>query len=149
MTGVQTCALPICEPVLVTGKLRIREYVKDEQRRFSAEIEAATVGHDLTRGVAHFQRVQRAGIATSDDRQEAEAVSDIWLRETYESASPGETDRADDDAGPDVEGTEGGDLAFSEVPESRYAGPVLDRSTEDGDQEGDGEGGSHTGRAAA
>lgn len=67
------------DPVVVTGRLRIREYVKDEQIRFSAVIDATTLGHDLTRGSALFRRVQRGGIATTEDRREAEDLNDLWL----------------------------------------------------------------------
>lgn len=65
------------EPVVVTGRLRIREYVKDGRLRFSAEIEATTVGHDLSRGSASFRRIQR-GLMTEQDRQEARELTDQW-----------------------------------------------------------------------
>ncbi|MEE4542061.1 single-stranded DNA-binding protein [Streptomyces sp. V4-01] len=44
------------QPLLVQGRLRIREDEKDGRRYHSAEIEAVAVGHDLTRGVARFTR---------------------------------------------------------------------------------------------
>ncbi|MCW2902185.1 MAG: single-strand binding protein [Streptosporangiaceae bacterium] len=66
------------DPVLVTGRLRIREYAKDGQVRFSAEVEASTLGHDLTRGSAEFRRVQRGGGMTPEDRREAEEHNDRW-----------------------------------------------------------------------
>ncbi|HEX2316498.1 MAG TPA: single-stranded DNA-binding protein [Thermomonospora sp.] len=65
------------EPVVVTGRLRLREYVKDGRLRFSAEVEATTVGHDLSRGSAQFRRVQR-GTMTEEDRQEARELTDQW-----------------------------------------------------------------------
>lgn len=65
------------EPVMVTGRLSIREYVKDGRLRFSAEIEATTVGHDLSRGSAQFRRVQR-GTMTEEDRLEAREFTDQW-----------------------------------------------------------------------
>ncbi|TNY36794.1 single-stranded DNA-binding protein [Thermomonospora catenispora] len=65
------------EPVIVTGRLRIREYVKDGRLRFSAEIEATTVGHDLSRGSARFRRIQR-GVMTEEDRLEARDLTDQW-----------------------------------------------------------------------
>ncbi|WP_242905373.1 single-stranded DNA-binding protein [Actinomadura terrae] len=65
-------------PVLVTGRLRIRQYERDGQWRFSAEIEATTVGHDLSRGTADFRPVQRGGALTEGDRQEAREVADQW-----------------------------------------------------------------------
>ncbi|WP_329132128.1 single-stranded DNA-binding protein [Streptomyces sp. NBC_01476] len=44
------------EPLVVQGRLRIREEEKEERRYFTAEIEAVAVGHDLSRGVARFTR---------------------------------------------------------------------------------------------
>ncbi|GLY79519.1 hypothetical protein Airi01_077860 [Actinoallomurus iriomotensis] len=75
--NLQSCELQRGDPIIVTGKLRIREYVKDGQKRFSAQIEATTVGHDLSRGVARFQRAQRS--AFPEDRREADDMADRWL----------------------------------------------------------------------
>ncbi|WP_067817941.1 single-stranded DNA-binding protein [Actinomadura kijaniata] len=47
-------------PVVVTGRLRIRQYERDGQWRFSAEVEALTVGHDLSRGAATFHPPHQA-----------------------------------------------------------------------------------------
>ena len=59
--NVTTC-LRKGEPVLVFGRLRIRRYQDGEGRsRIAVEIEASSVGHDLTRGVAHFSRARFAG----------------------------------------------------------------------------------------
>lgn len=44
------------QPLLVHGRLRIRDDEKDGRRYLSAEIEAVSVGHDLNRGVARFSR---------------------------------------------------------------------------------------------
>jgi single-strand DNA-binding protein len=47
------------EPVLVTGRLQIRRFEDLEGApRTAAEIEATSVGHDLTRGVAKFSRTR-------------------------------------------------------------------------------------------
>ena len=47
------------EPVLVTGRLQIRRFEDTEGAlRTAAEIEATSVGHDLTRGVAKFSRTK-------------------------------------------------------------------------------------------
>jgi single-strand DNA-binding protein len=78
--NLQGCELQRGDPVIVTGKLRIREFVKDGQRRFSAQIEATTVGHDLSRGVARFQRSQRSA-GLPEDRRQADDVADRWLEE--------------------------------------------------------------------
>ena len=47
------------DPVMVRGRLSIRNYDdKNGVRRISVEVEATSVGHDLSRGVAIFQRTR-------------------------------------------------------------------------------------------
>ena len=42
---------------MVTGRLSLREYEnKDGQKRFSLELEAVALGHDLARGTSEFNR---------------------------------------------------------------------------------------------
>lgn len=54
------------DPVLVRGKLEVRNFVgKDGQSRTAVEVEATTLGPDLTRGVAHFLRVAQAAGKTA------------------------------------------------------------------------------------
>lgn len=48
------------DPVVVVGKLRVREWTKDEKSGTSVEIEAASIGHDLSRGSSAFTRVSRS-----------------------------------------------------------------------------------------
>jgi single-strand DNA-binding protein len=58
--NVTTC-LRKGEPVLVMGRLRIRSYNDAEGKpRTAVEVEASSVGHDLTRGTAHFSRAYRS-----------------------------------------------------------------------------------------
>jgi single-strand DNA-binding protein len=46
------------DPVLVRGKLEVRQFVgRDGQPKTSVDVEAMTLGHDLSRGVAKFQRL--------------------------------------------------------------------------------------------
>ncbi|MFB9837204.1 single-stranded DNA-binding protein [Actinoallomurus acaciae] len=105
--NLQSCELQRGDPVIVTGKLRIREYVRDGQKRFSAQIEATTVGHDLSRGVARFQRAQRS--AFPEDRRQADDVADRWLEadldEDAEELTPQTTDKPDDIDDTDEDGT--------------------------------------------
>jgi single-strand DNA-binding protein len=51
------------QPLVVHGRLRIREEEKEGRRYLSAEIEALAVGHDLARGVARFSRASSASVA--------------------------------------------------------------------------------------
>ena len=58
--NVTTC-LRKGEPVLVMGRLQIRNYTDGEGKsRVAVEIDATSVGHDLNRGMAHFFRASRA-----------------------------------------------------------------------------------------
>jgi single-strand DNA-binding protein len=64
------------EPVLVRGRLRVREYEgKDGTRGTETEIDASSVGHDLNRGVAHFSRTRRAPGETAVESAEALATA--------------------------------------------------------------------------
>jgi single-strand DNA-binding protein len=47
------------DPVVVTGRLHSKKYVKDEVSRMSYEIDADTVGHDLSRGISKFEKRSR------------------------------------------------------------------------------------------
>ena len=56
------------DPVIVKGRLSIRTY-EDKQgvQRIAVEVEANSVGHDLSRGVAQFQRVRpQTGLTASE-----------------------------------------------------------------------------------
>ncbi|MFB8104409.1 single-stranded DNA-binding protein [Streptomyces sp. NPDC056007] len=49
----------IGEPLLVHGRLKVREEEKEGGRRTFVDVEAVAVGHDLSRGTAAFRRVVR------------------------------------------------------------------------------------------
>ncbi|MDQ6911134.1 MAG: single-stranded DNA-binding protein [Actinomycetota bacterium] len=53
------------QPVVVTGRLVSREFVKDEQRKVRFEIIADAVGHNLARGTSTFEKAQRVGITSA------------------------------------------------------------------------------------
>ncbi|MFB7614859.1 single-stranded DNA-binding protein [Kitasatospora sp. NPDC056181] len=42
------------DPVVVSGRLRVREWTDGEARRSRVEIEARSIGHDLSRGTTAF-----------------------------------------------------------------------------------------------
>ncbi|WP_073814987.1 single-stranded DNA-binding protein [Kitasatospora sp. CB01950] len=44
------------DPLVVSGRLRVREWGEESSRRTEVEIDARAVGHDLTRGTALFKR---------------------------------------------------------------------------------------------
>lgn len=48
------------DPLIVTGRLSVRQWEKDGRRGKEVELEAFSVGHDLSRGTSAFQRRQRS-----------------------------------------------------------------------------------------
>jgi single-strand DNA-binding protein len=64
------------EPVLVRGRLRVREYQdKEGSPRSVTEVEASSIGHDLSRGVAHFSRTRRAPGETAGNAEAPAAAA--------------------------------------------------------------------------
>ncbi|MEU4350919.1 single-stranded DNA-binding protein [Streptomyces sp. NPDC023838] len=59
-------SVAVGEPLVVHGRLRVRDEDQDGQRRFSADVEAIAVGHDLTRGTSAFRRVMKANPSLTD-----------------------------------------------------------------------------------
>ncbi|GGV30570.1 hypothetical protein GCM10010182_62380 [Actinomadura cremea] len=55
-------------PVVVSGRLRVRQYERDGQWRTAVDIEAATLGHDLNRGTAEFTPTRRATLTEQEPR---------------------------------------------------------------------------------
>jgi len=52
------------DPIIVTGRLRVRQWTADGGRSGTAvEVEAVAAGHDLTRGVSTFTRTAARAIA--------------------------------------------------------------------------------------
>jgi single-strand DNA-binding protein len=94
------------EPVLVRGRLRVREYQDTEGRpRSVTEVDASSIGHDLSRGVAHFSRTRRAPGETAAENAQAGPPSQDGEEPAHASGGdePGPTDgpaaRTDSPAG--------------------------------------------------
>ncbi|GLW24080.1 hypothetical protein Mame01_41230 [Microbispora amethystogenes] len=91
-------------PVVVYGKLRIKQFEREGEQRFWAEIEASSVGHDLKWGITTYEkpiRAYSAGAVSDDDRQAMEDATREWelTGRTAAGARPadgGETDEAFD-----------------------------------------------------
>ncbi|MCX5343529.1 single-stranded DNA-binding protein [Streptomyces atratus] len=52
-------SVSVGEPLVVHGRLKVREEEREGRHRTFVDIEAVAVGHDLTRGTAAFRRVMR------------------------------------------------------------------------------------------
>ncbi|MFB7611093.1 single-stranded DNA-binding protein [Streptomyces gardneri] len=53
-------SVSVGEPLVVHGRLKVREDERDGQRKTFVDVDALAVGHDLTRGTAAFRRVAKA-----------------------------------------------------------------------------------------
>ncbi len=86
------------DPVVVSGTLRIRDYdAKDGSRRTNVDITAATIGHDLTRGVTAFRRLRPPAERESDQlagRHAGQAEGDPGDSER-DDVDPADLDLAD------------------------------------------------------
>ena len=67
------------ERVLVTGKLRVRDWDNGERAGTSVEVEAEALGHDLTWGTAVFTRtvLVREPDPADDSETESESEEDL------------------------------------------------------------------------
>ncbi|GAA2269027.1 hypothetical protein GCM10010149_07460 [Nonomuraea roseoviolacea subsp. roseoviolacea] len=68
-------------PVVVSGKLRIREFGPEGDRRFMPEIEASAVGHDLRWGAGTFVKPERTGgpaTVSKEMRDRLDAETEDW-----------------------------------------------------------------------
>ncbi|MFI6539485.1 single-stranded DNA-binding protein [Nonomuraea sp. NPDC050547] len=63
-------SIRVGHPVVVSGKLRIREFGAEDDRRFMAEVEASSVGHDLRWGTGVFSKPERGASIVSRERRD-------------------------------------------------------------------------------
>ncbi|MER5735106.1 MULTISPECIES: single-stranded DNA-binding protein [unclassified Streptomyces] len=52
-------SVSVGEPLVVHGRLKVREDERDGQRKTFVDVDALAVGHDLTRGTSAFRRSPR------------------------------------------------------------------------------------------
>lgn len=90
-----TGSVSVGEPLVVHGRLKVREEEREGQRRTFVDIEATAVGHDLTRGTSAFRRVVRADPGlVSRTGGAAAAEPDRWaVREVSGRDRPATTPR--------------------------------------------------------
>ena len=101
-------------PVVVYGRLRVNQWETEKgEPRTSAEIDAYTIGHDLTRGHVEFTKLARTQL-DANDRLADPAIQDALHGE------PG-ADGENDDRGSDGFGSDGSD-GFAASGASRGSG---------------------------
>ncbi|MFF8278019.1 single-stranded DNA-binding protein [Streptomyces lateritius] len=87
-------SVSVGEPLVVHGRLKVREEEREGQRKTFVDIDALAVGHDLTRGTAAFRRVVK-GEPRVTERQEKGAAGPA--RDPWET---GPAPRPDEPAAP-------------------------------------------------
>ncbi|MFJ6731921.1 single-stranded DNA-binding protein [Streptomyces griseus] len=78
-------SVSIGEPLVVHGRLKVREEEQAGQRRTFVDVEAVAVGHDLSRGTAAFRRAARAEPLLTE---RSESVTDGDARPSEKQREP-------------------------------------------------------------
>ncbi|MFJ3923962.1 single-stranded DNA-binding protein [Streptomyces sp. NPDC090022] len=64
-------SVSVGEPLVLHGRLRVRDETDDGKRWVTAEVDAFAAGHDLTRGTAAFRRVIKVGAPLTEAQRVA------------------------------------------------------------------------------
>ena len=64
------------DPVIVCGRLRVRQWQNEKGSGHAVEITAVTVGHDLNRGTSAFSRQRSPTVAGGDAGGDAASASE-------------------------------------------------------------------------
>lgn len=75
------------DPIVVTGKLRVTPWERDDRSGISVEVDAASVGHDLNRGQTRFARLRKEFTGEPDAEN-----PDIAVARTPENTAPVESE---------------------------------------------------------
>ncbi|MFF2776920.1 single-stranded DNA-binding protein [Streptomyces sp. NPDC058052] len=78
-------SVSVGEPLVVHGRLKVREDERDGQRKTFVDIDALAVGHDLTRGTSAFRRSARTETRPGAQAPPGSGEGDLTDRE----AAPG------------------------------------------------------------
>ncbi|MFF4869667.1 single-stranded DNA-binding protein [Streptomyces sp. NPDC000961] len=70
-------SVSVGEPLVVHGRLKVREDEREGQRKTFVDVDALAVGHDLTRGTAAFRRAARAESRALPDREPPPAAGSV------------------------------------------------------------------------
>ena len=119
-------------PVVVYGRLRVNQWETEKgEPRTSAEIDAFTIGHDLTRGQVEFSRPPRVQLDTND-RLADPAIQDTFHGEAAGADGSDESGMRGDEEGSTDEGVvvEGG-FGQSGFGQSGFGRRVEDADTDD------------------
>jgi single-strand DNA-binding protein len=83
-------------PVVVYGRLRVNQWETEKgEPRTSVEIDAYSLGHDLTRGQSSFTRPERTQLDAND------RLADPEIQRTFSDEEPGPGDAEDQEQTPE------------------------------------------------
>ncbi|MEU0678938.1 single-stranded DNA-binding protein [Streptomyces albogriseolus] len=86
-------SLSVGEPVIVQGRLKVRTETREGQPDWmSTDIDAVSLGHDLSRGTTAFRRTPRPESNPAPDRSEPTWETDPALSSPADGAMGGVTD---------------------------------------------------------
>jgi single-strand DNA-binding protein len=79
------------DPVIVHGKVRVREGRDDHNvQRYTTEITATSIGHDLFRGISSFHKTRRVSQSSPDGEEVKEKLAGYVLDENGVDRGSGE-----------------------------------------------------------
>lgn len=101
-------SLAVGEPVIVRGRLRVRDEERGGQHWQSADIDAHAIGHDLARGTSAFRRTGKVAHApqTAHSSQKDRSPGQDAGDEPQFELPPPRGSEAGPDVGPDDAGTD-------------------------------------------
>jgi single-strand DNA-binding protein len=74
--------------IVVTGRLRVRDWATDDKRGTNVEVDADAIGHDLGWGTAQFTRSASAKVAEADAEADAGEAGDAPADPQPEAPEP-------------------------------------------------------------
>jgi single-strand DNA-binding protein len=133
------------DPVIVTGRLFSRDWTgEDSIRRISYELEAVTVGHDLSRGLDKFTRRRSLTTSTVEDAESENRIGGVVTEPIHELNNRARGRTYDDELGGYVNHVEEDPYGDEHTPDPYHneglsAVPDLSGTTAVGDEYGDDE----------
>ncbi|MBO1334062.1 single-stranded DNA-binding protein [Streptomyces sp. VRA16 Mangrove soil] len=77
-------SITIGEPVIVQGRLKVRDEERGGQHWTSADIQASAVGHDLSRGTSAFRRAVRRAVTAAEEQAQARGEQEALDEPSFE-----------------------------------------------------------------
>jgi single-strand DNA-binding protein len=110
------------DPVVVLGKLKLRDWDNGERSGTTVQIEADAIGFDFTFGQAKFKRVRRPQVPGADPTEDPEVTAALESLGEGPDAAPAEPEAAPESAGWQPVDSDAGDAAEGPMPSEELVG---------------------------